>query len=264
MKSRACATRLSRCSSRRDYDAYIRSSSNKIDAIMQVIRQLDSIQGDSESASSYAGMLVGCDDDYRKGTVADVLSKHGYRSEAAKLYLDMFRKSHKYEHLQSYRDNADDADSSSILDDLASETFSKDQYDVEALRTIVLDGRGADAERYICKVGFAPRRIYGIHDLTGISGLCRLLCSRGFIESAAVLGRGLIRMRLNIKDPDCYQDAVDMLRYMDGESGFENAVEPHSAFKRSLKEQYPKMRKFWGMYEGTWVDKSKSRSRGYW
>ena len=215
-ESRRCDKALEMQFEKGDYDAYIRSSSNKIDAIMHVIRQLDSVQNDL--ASSYAGMLIGCDDDYRKEAVAEVLSKHGFRSEAAKLYLDMFRLSHKYEHLQSYRDNADDADSSSISDDLASEIFSRDQYDVKALRTLVLDGRGADAERYICKVGFAPRRIYGVYDLTGISAMCTLLCSRGFIEPAAVLGMGLIRMRLNIKDPDCHQDTVDMLRYMDGEA----------------------------------------------
>ena len=262
-ESRLCDRALEMQFEKGDYDAYIRCSFRKLDAIIRVVEHLDSINDDS--VSGYAGMLAGCDAGSREKTVADILSVHGYRSEAAKLYLKMFWSSHKYEYLQSYRANADDGESSKIVDDLASMTFSKDHYDVQALSTLVLDGRGADVERYICRVGFVPRRSYRDYDCSGILGLCRLLYSKGFIESAAVLGRGLILLRLDVKDANSYQDAVDMLKYMDGESGFEGAAVPHSVFRTSLKTEYPKVRKFWGLYDGTWVDKTQRRSfHWYW
>ena len=258
--SRLCDKALDMQFERCDYDAYIRCSPDRFDAIVRTVVQLDRLGDDS--ASRYAGMLIGCGKRGYERKAADILSSHGYRNEAAELYLEIFDSSHRYEDLRSYRDNSGDADISPILDRLVSETLSRNEYDVPAMRTLVLNGRGTDVDDYILKRMFSPRMMYGRYDCSEIPALCSLLLSRGFVDSAAKMGRGMIKLRLDLKDPDNYQDAVEMLMYMDREKEFENAKESHSSFKSRLRTDYPKMRKFWGLYEGTWVDKKRSRS--YW
>ena len=235
---------------RGDYDAYIRCSSQTTDAIFRVVQHLDAER--SADASKYAGMLVGCKNSCYRERAARTLSAHGYKEDAAKLYLKMFEDSHKYIDFDNARTNSTKIDTEDLLDDLAGKTFARKSYDNEALKTLVLAGRASDVDRYVKKIGFAPPRDYRDYDCREIETISRALISKGFGESAAILGRGLIELRLRVKNADRYGDAVQMMKTMDQDKRYEELDEPHSVFKARLKTEYPKMRKFWGLYEGTW------------
>ncbi len=235
---------------RGDYDAYIRCSSQTTDAIFRVVAHLDAER--NESAARYAGMLAECKDGYRMEKSALILASHGYREEAAQLYLKLFSTSHKFADFDNVKMNTAKIDTEALLDDLAGKTFAREEYDNEALKTLVLAGRASDVDRYIRKVGFAPIHGYKYYDCRGIQTISRALIARGFGESAAILGRGLIELRLTLKDAKCYDDAVEMMKTMDEDERFEGLKEPHSAFKARMKAEYPKVRKFWGLYQGTW------------
>ncbi len=235
---------------RGDYDAYIRCSSRTVDAIFRVVEHLDAER--SADASKYAGMLVGCKSVYCGEKVARTLSTHGYKEDAAKLYLEMFEKSHKFADFDNVRLNSTKIDTEKLLDDLARKTFARDSYDNEALKTLVLAGRASDVDRYIRKTGFVPQHGYKEYDCREIETISRALISRGFGESAAILGRGLIELRLTVKDAQRYGDAVQMMKTMDQDKRYEELEEPHSAFRARMRVEYPKVRKFWGLYEGTW------------
>ena len=235
---------------RGDYESYIRSSSDKLDAIIRVVRKLDAENDDS--AAKYAGMLIGYDGTSKDQRAARLLSSHGYKEEAADIYLNLFLMSHKHDDFQSMKINTSRIDTERLLDNLASTVLSHENFDNDGLETLILEGRATDVDRYIKKTGFAPSRNFKDYDCHKILDICDALVYRGFVESAAILGRGLILLRLNVKNADRYQDAVVMLQYMDRESRFEGLDEPHSRFKLRLQEEFPKMRKFWGLYTGTW------------
>ncbi len=148
--------------------------------------------------------------------------------------------------------NTSRIDTERLLDNLTSTVLSHENFDNDGLETLIMEGRATDVDRYIKKTGFAPSRNFKDYDCHKILDICDALVYRGFVESAAILGRGLILLRLNVKNADRYQDAVVMLQYMDRESRFEGLDEPHSRFKLRLQEEFPKMRKFWGLYTGTW------------
>ncbi len=235
---------------RGDYDAYIRSSSRTTEAIIRVIEHLDAER--SDSVSKYAELLKECPGISTNETAAKLLSQHGYKEEAAEIYQNLFLRSHRYEYFSFMKMNSERIDAEKMLDELAEDAFSSDCFDNVALSTLIRGGRASDVDRYIKKNGFVPKRNYRDYDCWDIPGICSAMLSRGFVESAAILGRGLIHLRLRVKDADRYGDAVEMMRFMDSEGRFEELDEPHSVFKARLKTEYPKMRKFWGLYEGTW------------
>lgn len=237
---------------RRDFDSYIGCSKLKRDAIVRVVRFLDD-EGD-DSAKRYAGMLVDHTNGFDDTTAAEMLSDHGFKEEAARMYKAMFKSSHRYSDYENMCRNTESIDTDGLICELASATFSRDTYDIPALLTLVCTGRAKDVADYVLKKGYVPKRTYKYIECRGTGELCEKLIDNGFPEAAATVGRGLIELRLNVKDPNCYTDAVDMLKFMDSDDRFEKIAKPHSEFYRDLKENYPKMRKFWGLYNGTWQD----------
>ncbi len=101
-------------------------------------------------------------------------------------------------------------------------------------------------------MGFVPPRDYKDYDCRSIPDISRALIFRGFGESAAIVGRGLILLRLTVKNPDRYGDAVEMMKIMDQDKRYEALDPPHSVFKTQLRAEYSRFYKFWGLYSGTW------------
>lgn len=93
--------------------------------------------------------------------------------------------------------------------------------------------------------------------------MCRNLLDAGFVNESATVGRGLVERRLRSKDNKNYGDAVAMLVYMNSEEKFGKADIPQGRYMVWLQSEFPRHRKFWGMYDGTYVSPEERRNRWF-
>ncbi|MGN0097994.1 MAG: hypothetical protein ACI38Y_01535 [Candidatus Methanomethylophilaceae archaeon] len=235
-----------------DYERYIESCDNRTDSIIRVVDKLRS-DGNMTKASHFAAMLIGRSDWYGDKKIADTLSANGYREEAAEIYLRIFERSPSDELISLIEKNSKKLDTQEILRKLMDRTAGSPDYNISTLICLTDNGCASDVDGYIRDVGFSPRKqTFGSIDASLLRTLCSKLLEKGFPESSAILGRGHILSILKSKDSDRYSEAVSTLRFMDSKVEFETLPINHSAFKNGLRMDYPKLRKFWGLYNGTW------------
>lgn len=105
----------------------------------------------------------------------------------------------------------------------------------------------------ISRTGFVSQfTSYRYRDLEPAKKLYRHLAAKKLYGAAAIIGRGVIATRIDDKDNKKYGDAVEILREMGKDKGFESVTPPHSEYLADLRNNHNRMRKFWGLYDGTW------------
>ena len=234
-----------------DYDGYVSNSWNMVWATMRVIGKLEE-DGRMQEASKFASTLIGYRDLPERERVADTLSRHGYGDAAAEIYLMMFKDRPEDRLVGLISHNSESVDMEGVLADLMSEVSRKESYSMRTLDCLARNGHADAVSRLVIDMGFRPDIGYSGPDCSGSLGLCESLLDAGFPEASAIIGRGVITHRLKSRDSDRYQEAVDLLVFMDGSDEYAKLRENHTDFKIWLKQEYGRMRKFWGLYNGTW------------
>lgn len=236
---------------RGDYEIYVEKNRGSVESIVRVIDELER-NGDTERASGFAHMLVGKDGGHYNMKMSAIMSRYGLGDEASQLNLKLLRETYSQVYVDRIKDESKTVDIDAELDRIMAEIASEETYPTHALVCLAGNGRSGDVDRYLKKVGYSPNRDIRFMDHDSSADLCKVLEKNGFPESAAIVGRGLIRLRLDAKDPGRYGDAAEMLRIMDGMESMEGLKVGHSEFRSQLQQEYPNLRKFWGLYKGTW------------
>ncbi len=235
-----------------DYETYVEKNHGSVESIVRVIGELER-KGDTERASAFARMLVGKDGGHYNMKMSAIMSRYGLGDEASEINLRLLHKTYSQVYVDRIRDESKTVDIDAELDRIMAETASEKTFSPHVLVCLAGNGHSGDVDRYLKKVGYSPNNDIRFMDHDSSMELCKVLEENGFPESAAIVGRGLIRLRLDAEDPDRYGDAAEMLRIMDGMESMEGLEVGHSEFRSQLQQEYPDLRKFWGLYKGTWT-----------
>lgn len=236
---------------RGDYETYVEKDHGSVESIVRVIGELER-KGDTERASEFARMLVGKDGGHYNMKMSAIMSRYGLGDEASEIDLKLLRKTYSQEYIDRIRNGSRSVDIDAELDRMMDEIASEETFSPHALVCLAGNGHSEDVDRYLKRVGYKPNGGCRFMDCDRSVDLCRTLEMNGFPESAAIVGRGLIRLRLDMKDTDRYEDAAEMLRVMDGMGSLEGLDVSHSEFRSQLQQDYPETRKFWELYKGIW------------
>lgn len=247
----------------REYGTYIEKSNDKVRAYMTVIDEMR--RNNDERTPDYAKILYGMGDrEYCSVQIADTISVVGLKREAANLYSISFVKSPKTEILDKLKSISEKEFVEDTLDKAVAEHLCGKFYRMSTSICLAECGRCDKVEKFIREVDFAVEEFsyrYG-PEYRGAQTLCIILLNNGYVETSARIAHDVIEYRLNRKDNKQYDDGVMLLKFLDSRKEFENIEPKHSEYLANLKQEYGTMRKFWGMYNGTWVDKK--RSGHYW
>lgn len=247
-----------------EYERYLSSGKPDLDDLVRLLTKLEG-ERDIESLRVYADRLGGFEaSDYNWNKFVRFYRAAGMNDRALDVCMTLFV-THP---------------SQKILDEITELDCSRRQQAVDAafekyantgnvpmMTLFASNGYAKEINRSIIDNELWPKHDWRQSRHTAFSGyipLCRVLVEHGYTDTAAKIGRAVIEIRLAWKDSDAYQDAVDMMKMMDGYEEFESLKLPHSRYKSELREKHRTMRKFWGLYDGTWVGKSKKRDRYYW
>lgn len=244
-----------------DYDELVACRDGNVDDIMEVVRRL-SEQGQTERARGYATMLTGKAEGRNRHEVACTIHSVGLVDDAAPIYLELYRESGSLDYLERAFDS-DTVERGPYLDAEVEARMGLDAYSPSAMDFLARFGRVDDVERILQAAGYRSERWYGEYDFSGSMSLFTTLTGVGRYHSAAMVARHVIDGVLAVNDNKNYGRIVNFIRVMDADKGFEEAVPPHSEYMANLSATTYRKTKFWGIYKGTYVDKSRSRSRYY-
>lgn len=240
------------------YERFISSREPNLNDLIDVMKELKS-KGDTDSLKAFAERLDGLRADcYNWQKFAWAYRAAGMEEKALEICADLFIKDPTQDLLNEI--SILDKDRCQPLLAQAIERHSESMA-VSMMVLFASNGHADDVNRYIITKNAWPELTYDKrkYSLSGYLPLCRALTEHGFTETAGRIGRTIVKIRLEMKVSDSYQDAVDMMKLMDRYEEFETLNPPHSVYKRDLRESTRTMRKFWGMYDGTWVGKNSRR-----
>ena len=249
---------------RGDYEDYVESSTEKDQAMLRVGNELLK-EGEIERASRICSALA--DSDCNRCNIKEIaklLSVIGKKEDAARFYYRLFIDRPCEEYMRSVMANDPNYTKSVMLDVAERRTRGIQGYDFDLLSFLTKNGRDGFVSELISSVGFPYEIKYGMArpDFKGACGLCESLADKGRFEESAFIARRIIGYRLEAKDSKSYEDGAKLLKFMDSRDGFEDIDIPHSVYLKNLKIDHPTMRKFWGLYNGTYQQKE-DRGRQY-
>ncbi|MBO4568926.1 MAG: hypothetical protein J5674_02990 [Candidatus Methanomethylophilaceae archaeon] len=251
---------------RGDYDELIACRGENVEDIVDVAKRLVSA-GDIERAKLYAGKLVGKDPEHHSEDVADLLFRTGFVDEASDIYLRLYERRKTTWRLCGGLEFLDRAFMSErvqrekYLDEIVSMECNGKDFDLGAMSFLIKYGREKDAEKTIRQTGYRYRIFFRDPDFQGIRILCQGLKNHDLYETSASLARSVIEQVLKANDNKNYSNIVPLIRMMDEDDGFESISVPHSKYMEDLRVWAAKKSKFWGIYNGTYVEKRRER---YW
>lgn len=242
-----------------DYDKLVACRDGNASDIISVVNKLLG-QGSRERARDYAIMLRGKTVDNNCREVADALYSVGLVDDAAPMFLKLYRESGSLDYLERAFDS-EMVKRDSHIDDVVSANEGLKTYRSGQMTFLIRHGRVDEVERILRNVDYTSERWMGSPDFSGNMTLFEALIGKGRYHSAAMVARHIIDGVLAVNDNKNYGRIIEFIRVMDGDKGFENAVPPHSEYMAHLSATTNKKTKFWGMYNGTYVEKSRNRYR---
>lgn len=236
----------------RDYDELIECRGGNPDDIIAVVEHL-ARYGDRVRAGEYALRLLDVKDPSPK--VVDTIYSVGLVREAATLYLQLFGRSERLIHLERAFES-DEVERGPYLDKVLGYCKGITEYDPQVLMFLVKYGRMDDAVKVLESVGYRPRMLQDNIDFGGARALYHELRDKGYMDDAAKVLRYIIDSVLSANDNKNYEMIVMIIREMEADRGFENITLPHSKYMEGLRMTASKKRKFWAIYNGTYVKRS--------
>ena len=248
------------------YERFLSSSSPNLDDLLKVLSEL-SKRGRTDEAKSFAEKLSDFDvTGYSWFKIVEGYKLAGMKEKALAICQKLFLEDPREEILRRVKEL--DNNSSRAMVDEAFESY-KDSMTVKQMVLFAKNGHVKEVEEYMVRKKLKPT--YGPgwirdNEFPEYVELAYIFARNDLYESAGAIAREIISTRLHIKDSNRYNDAVDMLRLMDTYGGFEHLELPHSQYKTDLRARTKTMRKFWGLYDGTWIDKEteKRRRQDWW
>ena len=131
-------------------------------------------------------------------------------------------------------------------------------YDTWTVKFLVKFGRIDEAERIIRNVNYRSKVDWKGYEFSNITILSNMLSNKGRYDTAAKVCRNVIDSVLGANDSKNYERTADLLRMMGRDENYERATVPHSQYLKELRENTPRKTKFWGIYDGTYVKKSRT------
>lgn len=257
-----------------DYGLYVDTAIDKDGAALEAAEDLIGKGGaGSDAAATVRGLMAridphrhtkDCEGDASR--LADAFDALRMREQALVVYEDLYRRYPSDEYYQGIARNSSEEHAHELQDEMVRRTEDLDHLDFMTLACLASEGR-PEAADIVRRIGFTYERDedpWGRHlYLTGAVDLVKALAAGGWHEEAAIVARGLVGTRLDGDDPHMYDDAVEALKAMDADPGFEGLEEPHSAYKARMRNEYEAKGRFWRMYDGTWTDEDDRGPWGY-
>ncbi|MCQ2070602.1 MAG: hypothetical protein MJZ68_05695 [archaeon] len=238
-----------------NYDAYLNSSWG-VEPLITVLKKVLEF-GDVELGRRIFEDHYESDGPYRefeKEKLLPYLKKLGMDGISQDYSYDLFLKNPCEEYYSKALGKGDVHTEKELLDHARGMYLSNPVPDYDVL-SFILGHDPVFVKDSLSKTGFVSTTRYGRYrDLSAAKRLFEHLVDKGFYEEAAVIGRGIVDARIHDKDNKNYGDGVAVLKAMGKDKGFESIGRPHSRYLAGLKADHPRMRKFWGLYDGTWHD----------